>query len=52
MVGRTKMNLRRKAIKKWKEGRVKAYGEEPSEDAFHGFIAGFNMGFDAHKFKK
>lgn len=48
----TKMALRRHSIKRWKEGRIKASGEEPTEAEFHGFIAGFNMGYDACKTKR
>ena len=48
----TKLALRRHSIKRWKKGRIKAYGEEPTEAEFHSFIAGFNMGYDAHKTKR
>ena len=49
---RTKMALRRHMIRRWKEGRIKEFGEEPTERMFHSFIAGFNMGYDAHKTKR
>ena len=48
----TKLALRRHMVRRWKKGRIKASGEEPTEAEFHSFIAGFNMGYDAHKTKR
>jgi len=39
-------------IRRWKKGYALAYAEEPTEKMFHSFIAGFNMGYDAHKTKR
>lgn len=49
---RTKMALRRHMIRRGKEGRMKAFGEEPTQEMFHSFIAGFNMGYDSHRTKR
>jgi len=47
-----KVALRKHNFKLWKEGVIKAYGKEPTEKEIHGFLAGFNMGYDAHKTKR
>jgi len=47
-----KIALRRNCFKRWKQGLMKALDREPGEGEIRSFIAGFNMGYKAHKQKR